>query len=311
MRGGKQITRYNNEWFKKRIREKRPNDYKEYEFLDEYVNAKTYLRAIHKPCGEEVNILPNSFISRGSGCPKCARKSVSSGQMKTQEEFEKEVPEGMVVVGKYRGAHRKVRVYCSLCDNEYDTTPSTLNRRNRCTRCLGSHRRTIEEVKKEIDEWSRGSYEVVSREWESTHTHIDVRHKECGNVYGVTRSNFKKGRRCPKCSESIGESLTRDVLKELEVEYTPQKGFPDLMKDGPLTYDFYIESKNILIEYQGEQHYKPIEHFGGMKQFIVQQENDSIKREYARRKGIKLVEIPYTITSFKDIKEIVERELLE
>lgn len=310
MRGGKQITRYNNEWFKERIREKRPNDYKEYEFLDEYVNAKTYLKAIHKPCGEEVNILPNTFISRGSGCQKCARKDVANSQMKSQEDFEKEVPEGITVVGKYRGAHRKVRVHCSLCDNEYDITPSTLNRRG-CTRCSGKHRRTLEEVKREIKEWSFGEYEVLSDTWESTHKHIKVKHKKCGHEYEVTRSNFKRGRRCPRCSSSIGETVTEKVLKDLGFEYSTQKGYPDLKKIEPLTYDFYLPSKNTLIEYQGEQHYRPVKHFGGIKQFEEQQENDAIKREYARNNGIKLVEIPYTITSYQDIKEIVEIELLE
>ena len=38
--------------------------------------------------------------------------------------------------------------------------------------------------------------------------------------------------------------------------------------------DLYIPKYNILIEYNGEQHYRPIDYFGGEKQFEIQQEHD-------------------------------------
>lgn len=66
---------------------------------------------------------------------------------------------------------------------------------------------------------------------------------------------------------------------------------------------------NVLIEYQGEQHFKPIEHFGGEEQFKVQQEHDNLKREYAYNNGIHLIEIPYTINTQKDIKTFLQEEL--
>ena len=34
--------------------------------------------------------------------------------------------------------------------------------------------------------------------------------------------------------------------------------------------DFYLPDYNIFIEYNGEQHYVPIEHFGGELQFSEQ-----------------------------------------
>ena len=58
--------------------------------------------------------------------------------------------------------------------------------------------------------------------------------------------------------------------------------------------DIYIPSLKIGIEYQGRQHYEPIEHFGGMEHFIQQQENDRKKRKLCEDKGIRLVEWSYT-----------------
>ena len=51
-----------------------------------------------------------------------------------------------------------------------------------------------------------------------------------------------------------------------------------------LSYDFYIPSKNLLIEYNGEQHYKSIKHFGGRKMFLLQKHHDWLKRKYAKKK---------------------------
>lgn len=60
-----------------------------------------------------------------------------------------------------------------------------------------------------------------------------------------------------------------------------------------MTYDFYIPSYNLLIEFQGSQHYIPNPFLGGDKQFAIQQEHDRRKREYAKENNIALLEIRY------------------
>lgn len=78
-------------------------------------------------------------------------------------------------------------------------------------------------------------------------------------------------------------------------------------------YDFYIPSFNLLIEYQGEQHYqhikfdKTIEY--GKRRLKNQQMNDSIKREYAKKHNIELLEIHYW--DFDNIEQILESRLLK
>ena len=58
--------------------------------------------------------------------------------------------------------------------------------------------------------------------------------------------------------------------------------------------DIYIPSLSIGIEYQGKQHYEPIEHFGGEEHFKHQQENDAKKKHLCEKYGVALVEWPYT-----------------
>ena len=48
--------------------------------------------------------------------------------------------------------------------------------------------------------------------------------------------------------------------------------------------------KEILIEFNGKQHYQPIKYFGGTKQFNIQQKHDQMKKKWAY--------IPFIITLF-------------
>ena len=57
--------------------------------------------------------------------------------------------------------------------------------------------------------------------------------------------------------------------------------------------DIGVPGKNIAIEYQGEQHYFPIDCFGGEEGFKKTLERDEKKRDLCRKNGIKLIEIRY------------------
>lgn len=62
---------------------------------------------------------------------------------------------------------------------------------------------------------------------------------------------------------------------------------------GMQSLDVFIPSIAVGIEYQGVQHYKPVEIFGGEDHFKHQQDNDKKKRELCKRNGINLIEWPY------------------
>ena len=57
---------------------------------------------------------------------------------------------------------------------------------------------------------------------------------------------------------------------------------------------FNQETLLCLIEYDGEQHFKPIEFFGGEEAFQKQQERDQKKDEWCKENNIPLLRIPYT-----------------
>ena len=62
-----------------------------------------------------------------------------------------------------------------------------------------------------------------------------------------------------------------------------------------LKLDFYLEEQGqkFAIEYNGIQHYEPVEFFGGESEFVKQQERDSEKKKYCQENNITLICIPY------------------
>ena len=60
-----------------------------------------------------------------------------------------------------------------------------------------------------------------------------------------------------------------------------------------MSYDVYISGLNVAIEYQGKQHFEPVEFFGGDDAFQDLRRRDKIKAELSRANGVKLVYINY------------------
>ena len=100
-------------------------------------------------------------------------------------------------------------------------------------------------------------------------------------------------------SRSRGELKIDDILNENGMSFKTEYIFPDLVSSSgrPLRFDFAVfdDDGNVdfLIEYQGEQHYASVAHFGGKKHLFQQKYNDQKKRSYCALKELPLVAVPY------------------
>ncbi len=114
---------------------------------------------------------------------------------------------------------------------------------------------------------------------------------------------------------SKGEKAIERWLIDNNVGYVSEKWFDDCRGvKRPLPFDFWIPSKNILIEFQGRQHYEQV-NFTRSKlseqemvdNFESTKRNDVIKKQYCVDNNIILLEIPYT--ELKNIDEILIKKL--
>ena len=93
---------------------------------------------------------------------------------------------------------------------------------------------------------------------------------------------------------SAGEEMLRQVLEDLYDDKFPNLRPSWLVNPNTnhnLELDCYNQKMNLAFEYQGLQHYEPIEFFGGQKVYEKTRERDKIKKEICQREGVRLIEI--------------------
>lgn len=130
---------------------------------------------------------------------------------------------------------------------------------------------------------------------------------DCGRTILVRGTSLRNGHTascgCARVENmALGKGPSKYELKVSEwltaagLTYIAQRSFPSLVGMGGrlLSYDFDVRLENgvrVLIECQGEPHYRPVDIFGGEAYFHIQQKHDCMKREYAKKRHIRLIEL--------------------
>lgn len=114
------------------------------------------------------------------------------------------------------------------------------------------------------------------------------------------------GSGCPRCKSSQGENKIMRVLEQINIKYNHR--FRVEIKNNYYWFDFYLPDHNIMIEFNGGQHYKPVKIWGGEKSLKQIKKRDKIKIQYCKENNIKLIIIPYWKS--KHINEILSKEVL-
>ena len=99
---------------------------------------------------------------------------------------------------------------------------------------------------------------------------------------------------CSTMQRSNGEQKIAQLLYDNNIKFIEQYSFHTLSPNKiPLRFDFAIvdDNQNVkyLIEYNGQQHYNPVNYFGGEEKFKKQQENDQLKIEFCENNSIPLI----------------------
>lgn len=111
----------------------------------------------------------------------------------------------------------------------------------------------------------------------------------------------------------MGEERVFVFLKKHDIEFIPQYRVPNeylFCINKTLHLDFYLPQFNIVIEFNGKQHYEEDTFFHRHENgrgFEHQQMRDNAVRAYCEEHKLRLIEIPYTETN--NIEEILKKEL--
>ena len=177
-----------------------------------------------------------------------------------------------------------------------------------CPYCAGLARHSYEYIKEQIE---KEGFVLLSKEYKNARQKLDMICPN-GHEVSVTWNNFYFGFRCKQCHNSKGEIEISKVLDNMSIKYKHHHHFEDCKYINTLEFDFYIPSMNICIEFDGEQHFRPVA-FGNMtdeqakQQFEINKKRDEIKNTYCEQNKIKLIRIPYW--DFDKIEKILNSQL--
>ena len=270
--------------------------------LVEYTNTHGKIKIKCKKHGVFITT-PHRHI-RGQVCHKCTiekrRKKLKDSFIKRSIEVhgDKYGYENVV----YVTAKKPVLIKCRLHGLFKQMPNSHLNGRG-CKECAEISRsktktKTTEQFIIEAKFIHKDKYNYSKTIYNGRHSKLMIICNKHGKFMQDAGSHLS-GNGCPRCKSSRGEILIEDILTDMCIEFIREYKIEGYR----YRYDFYVPESNLLIEYDGIQHFKPIKRFGGVKAFKRTKRSDTIKDRLAKDKGFDLLRISYV--NFNKIKDIL------
>ena len=274
----------------------------------------------HDTCGHEYKIQNKIYFSStrpaSSGtCPVCSNFGKYSIEQ-VQKIINEKIGDETYVVKKYTNKREKILIHHTSCNSDIELYLGNIQKGQRCPICSSGFKRrsesmkyTTEKFKQVVSEKFNNRFDFVG-EYTDYNTHSQFKCNICNSVFLSTPNNFIKEGHCPVCSATAGEQKIMELLEKENIIYEFQK--PIKIDSKNYRYDFFIPNKNIFIEYDGKQHFKP-----GFGKTEAERENnlkltrkrDLIKNQYCKDNNFKLIRIAYT--EFNKIHDILlENEII-
>lgn len=232
-------------------------------------------------------------------CPKCKREKYN--EIKKGRRFEKSN-------SGYTSIRRKCNYYeyCHwssdfICAENIEL--KTYEEKRKECLCFKEPYYKKSEFKNIVENANR--YIELLDDYIDSYTKLKYRCKICGNEYYEKPYNlFYSKCGCRDCKKSFGEFSVLAYLEEHNLDYVTEKVFKDCKYEKYLRFDFYIESLNTIIEYEGKPHFEPLSfdraktEYGDIRK--------KIKDDYCKENGIDLIRIPYYC---KDIDSFLNKNI--
>lgn len=287
------------------------NDFYDYS-KSEYINSRTKITIIC-PLHDEFSQMPNDHI-RGSGCPKCGtekhvskKRNILCDLIKKANDIHHNLYD-YSNIDVHISMHYKVKILCKIHGEFYQTFNQHINNKRGCPKCgIDKHKDTLYDFIRKANLIHLYKYNYSKVQYINSRTKIII----CpihGDFSQKPKAHINSEQGCPKCNQSKCEIKIGKFLDENAIAYEYQKKFNDCKYKYVLPFDFYLSDYNICIEFDGEQHFKVVNYWGGEDGYLLRKDRDKIKTEYCINNNIKLIRIPYNV-DFKDKLNNILKEL--
>lgn len=267
-----------------------------------YENNTSKIKIICPEHGEFKQTPKNHL--RGCGCKECGKiKCANSRKITTLEFIERSK---IAHNNKYdysniviNGLRDKIKFTCPI-HGEFSQSPEKHIKGYGCKKCTiidnpYFSKKSTEYFIYKSKESHGCTYDYTNSKYEGSKELISIKCKKHGEFKQYAGVHMR-GHGCPSCSQSKGEKEISKILKSIGIYFERQKTFTDCLNHTTgrkLKFDFYIPSENLLIEYDGLQHFEVVNFFGGAEGFEYRKKLDKTKNRYANDNGFKLLRIPF------------------
>jgi hypothetical protein len=259
-----------------------------YSLVNEYKNSNTKVSVICQKHGE-FKISPDKHLY-GQGCAECKKLGLEAFIEKSKLVHGDKYDYSLV---KYVNNKEKITIICEehgIFERRVSDHLSGVG----CAECsYDKFRTSTEDFIKKAKIKHNNKYDYPQDiSFKSNKEKVEIICKIHGSFFQKVNAHLI-GHGCPICKESKGEIEITNFLKRRKINYLPQHKFENCKNINQLSFDFYLPELNICIEFNGRQHYEPVEFFGGIDKFNQQIINDKIKKEYCYNNNIPLIIIKY------------------
>lgn len=306
--------KWTDEEFKKILKERNPN----IQALEPYNGAGNPILFKCLICGNIWKTTPRE-LTRLNESKRCGCGSCSGVRQWTDKKFISELKlknKNVRPLEEYKGYDIHIKFLCLKCNKSFISTPHSVLRSNECPLCcIQGKTKVNEEFIFQLNEINPNIEPL--EEYDVSYKKILMHCKICGNKWKSEPHSLLRGNGCPKCSSSKGERYIINYLNENNIEYIHDEPyFNDLRgcNNGILRPDFILPNHKIWIEFDGQQHFEPIDFAGkgkewAEKNFEYIKRNDKIKNKYAKENGWRLIRISYL--DLYNIKDILNNIFIE
>lgn len=291
--------------------------------LIEYTEYKNDCKILHLKCNKEFIIKPNQIFKTDSYlndvCPKCRNNFKHLDKEVVNNNLQNVTNNRIIIIDdNYENVNAKTKCKCLVCNNEFETIISSLINNVKtnktksfgCPYCSKKRKYTTEDIKKRLEEVTNGEY-ILKSEYINNSTKINLYHTKCNKIYKVTSDKFfNRGDRCPCCISHVNSKnvkIIENFLIKNKILYNREKTFDGCISKRKLKFDFYLKDLNLLIEFDGEQHFKTKYY---EENFIDTKNRDNIKNQFSINNSISLIRIPFDLKE-DEIKEVLDNLLLK
>ncbi len=259
--------------------------------LSEYDNIKKSDLITLKCCNNHIWSTRCVNILESTWCPKCAKTC----KIDPCIFYEKVNNKGGICLNTFLNVRTKVTIKC-MNNHVWDVTPASIIYNDSwCSKCSNKAKLNIDDMN--ILAYLNGG-KCLSDKYCDNKTKLLWECKKNHTWYATPHMVKNKKTWCPRCNMSKGEKFIMSYLKMNNIKFEHLKRFKDCKNKKQLVFDFYLCDFNICIEYDGEQHFKPVHYHNinnkrAIDGFEYMKNNDNIKNIYCLKNDIKLIRIPF------------------